>query len=98
MWGWGAQVLCLAKPLIIQDLLHIKRLPVLTGLGRSGHTFSESQLSREVCSEWAVTAANPDVVTLVKTVVSWCPAAWGSSRPACESSWSDNHSSAARSR
>ena len=61
---------------------------MLTGLGRSGQMFSDSQLSKEVCSEWEVTAINPDGVTLVKMVLSWCPAAWGSSRAAHESSWS----------
>ena len=34
--------------------------------------FSDSQLCREVCSEWEVTAINPDGVTLVKMVLSWC--------------------------
>ena len=48
--------------------------------------FSDSQLCREVCSKWEVTAINPDGVTLVKMVLSWCPAAWGSCRAPHESS------------
>lgn len=39
--------MCLAKQLIIRDLLLTsKRPPVITCLGRSGHIFSESWLSK----------------------------------------------------
>lgn len=68
--------MCLAKQLIIRDLLLTSKRPpvIITCLGRSGHIFSESWLSRGMEGvgnhHENLSFMNPDGITLVKMVLS----------------------------